>query len=142
MKPHVSWVLLSKRGTGWPLNPSIDVTVNLTLSRTKAMRRLKKGSRSHRNYPGRLRDWRRTRVIERIGSMAGAETINLLAIRAHSLPTKFSPEAFHQADSSSTGSSRVTDGSAPSSLVTIDGANAKDFDDASGPRTLRMAGGM
>ena len=80
--------------------------------------------------PGRLRDWRRTRVIERIGSMAGADTINLLAIRAHSLPTKFSLEACQQADSAQLAllGSRTDLRHIP--LVTIDGTDAKDFDDA------------
>lgn len=80
--------------------------------------------------PGRLRDRRRTRVVERIGSMKEANTIDQVAIRAHALPTKFSSEAIQQATSTQPVVLGMRTDLRHIPLVTIDGANAKDFDDA------------
>ncbi|MEE8499240.1 MAG: ribonuclease R [Kiloniellales bacterium] len=81
--------------------------------------------------PGRRRlGLREVRVIECLGEVGSASTLSLIAIHEHGLPTVFSPEA--QAEAAAAGpvelGTRVDLRAVP--LVTIDGADARDFDDA------------
>jgi len=78
---------------------------------------------------------RRARVIERLGSIDGAKAASLIAIHQQGLPTEFSPEALDQAARAKAApmklpgaGSRIDLREVP--LVTIDGADARDFDDA------------
>ena len=70
------------------------------------------------------------RVVERLGHTAEPRAVSLIAIHTHGLPTDFPPaairEAQHAAVPSLTGRSDLR--GIP--LVTIDGADARDFDDA------------
>ncbi|MFQ5772910.1 MAG: ribonuclease R [Kiloniellaceae bacterium] len=81
--------------------------------------------------PGRPRlGLREARVVERLGDLADPRNLSLIAIHEHDLPVDFPPEALTEAE----GAGRVApDGrtdlrAVP--LVTIDGPDARDFDDA------------
>jgi ribonuclease R len=73
---------------------------------------------------------REVRVTERLGALGDTHTLSLIAIHEHELPVEFSPEAL--AEAAATGPAelgkRVDLRALP--LVTIDGADARDFDDA------------
>ena len=73
---------------------------------------------------------REVRVTERLGALGDTHTLSLIAIHEHELPVEFSPEAL--ADAAAAGPAelgkRVDLRALP--LVTIDGADARDFDDA------------
>lgn len=70
------------------------------------------------------------RVVERLGHAEGARAISLITIHDHDIPTEFSPDGRRQADNAgpATMDDRVDLRDVP--LVTIDGADARDFDDA------------
>jgi ribonuclease R len=70
------------------------------------------------------------RVVERLGEAEGARSISLITIHDHDIPTKFSPDAWRQAESAGPAAmdGRLDLRTVP--LVTIDGADARDFDDA------------
>ncbi|MGE0658080.1 MAG: ribonuclease R [Reyranellaceae bacterium] len=72
----------------------------------------------------------RARILERIGSMNEPRTVSLIAIAAHDIPVDFGPEALRQAERCKAAplGERIDLRSVP--LVTIDGEDARDFDDA------------
>jgi ribonuclease R len=81
--------------------------------------------------PGRPRlGLREVRVTERLGALGDTHTLSLIAIHEHELPVEFSPEALDQAAAAGPAElgKRVDLRALP--LVTIDGADARDFDDA------------
>jgi len=70
------------------------------------------------------------RVLERLGDMGDARSVSLIAIRTHDIPVEFPERALAQAERArATARGRRTDlRGLP--LVTIDGGDARDFDDA------------
>jgi len=70
------------------------------------------------------------RVIERLGPMGDARAISLIAIHTHDIPTEFTPDALAEAAKARPVrlGRRVDLREVP--LITIDGADARDFDDA------------
>ncbi|MGE0154614.1 MAG: ribonuclease R [Reyranellaceae bacterium] len=72
----------------------------------------------------------RARILERLGSMQEPRTVSLIAIAAHDIAVEFGPEARRQAERVRPApmGERVDLRSVP--LVTIDGEDARDFDDA------------
>jgi ribonuclease R len=70
------------------------------------------------------------RIIERLGSMGDARSVSLIAIHTHDIPQDFSSAALDEADKARAAPlGRRTDlRNIP--LVTIDGEDARDFDDA------------
>ncbi|MGH6884722.1 MAG: RNB domain-containing ribonuclease, partial [Geminicoccales bacterium] len=74
-----------------------------------------------------LRD---VRVVERLGRMDSARALSLIAIHEHGLPTVFAAEALAEAEAAQPVplGERLDLRALP--LVTIDGADARDFDDA------------
>jgi len=70
------------------------------------------------------------RIVERLGDSANPRAFSLIAIHSHGIPTSFSPDALALAE----GAKPVTLGQRADlrtiPLVTIDGADARDFDDA------------
>ena len=73
---------------------------------------------------------RRARVIERVGAMSDPRTISLIAIAANDIPVDFPPAAVEEADRAHAAplGHRLDLREVP--LVTIDGEDARDFDDA------------
>ena len=80
--------------------------------------------------PGRHLGLPRARVTERLGDGDAPQSISLLAIHANFIPTLFSDAALAQADSARPAvlNGRADFRTIP--LVTIDGIDARDFDDA------------
>jgi ribonuclease R len=80
--------------------------------------------------PGRRLGPRQARVVERLGPMGDVRSISLVSILDHDIPSVFAKEALNEADSCGPAplKSRVDLRGIP--LVTIDGADARDFDDA------------
>ena len=70
------------------------------------------------------------KVVERLGGLDNHRALSLIAIHEHGLPTEFPDKALSEAESASpaTLDSRADLRDLP--LVTIDGADARDFDDA------------
>ncbi len=70
------------------------------------------------------------RVVERLGRMGEARSVSLLCLHAHEIPQHFPVEAVEQAEAATAVdlSGRTDLRAVP--LVTIDGADARDFDDA------------
>ncbi len=73
---------------------------------------------------------RRVKIVERLGRMGDASTISLVAIHQHGIPHEFPGDALAQAKAAKpvTLGKRTDLRDIP--LVTIDGADARDFDDA------------
>ena len=70
------------------------------------------------------------RVTERLGAMEAPGAISLLAIRDHGLPDRFPPEALAEAERLAAPGPDGRSDLRALPLVTIDGADARDFDDA------------
>ncbi len=70
------------------------------------------------------------RIVERLGRMGEARSVSLLCLHAHEIPQHFPVEAVEQAEAAAAVdlSGRTDLRAVP--LVTIDGADARDFDDA------------
>ena len=81
--------------------------------------------------PGGRLGLKPARVIERLGAMGDARSISLIAIHTHDIPQAFPPAAQQEADSArhTTRLGARTD-LRELPLVTIDGEDARDFDDA------------
>ncbi len=80
--------------------------------------------------PGRPLGLRSAKVVERLGSMDQPKAISLIAIHAAGIPTEFSEAALEQAKlAAATPIGERTD-LRRIPLVTIDGEDARDFDDA------------
>ena len=79
--------------------------------------------------PGRL-GIPRARIVERLGRSSDPGAVSLLAIASHEIPTEFPAAAIAEAEAAPppglAGRSDLRD----IALVTIDGADARDFDDA------------
>ncbi|NYZ11406.1 ribonuclease R [Azospirillum sp. RWY-5-1] len=70
------------------------------------------------------------RVVERLGSTAEPRAVSLIAIHGQGLPTVFDPAALRQAERATIPPLQDRIDLRPIPLVTIDGADARDFDDA------------
>ncbi|CCQ75160.1 ribonuclease R [Magnetospira sp. QH-2] len=80
--------------------------------------------------PGRPFGLRAAKVVECLGARAGARSATQIAIYSRGIPVDFPPEAIQQAEAAGPAElgSRTDLRDIP--LVTIDGADARDFDDA------------
>ena len=70
------------------------------------------------------------RVVERLGRMGDARSISLICIHAHDIPQEFSPEALADATRARATPLGKREDLRATPLITIDGADARDFDDA------------
>ena len=70
------------------------------------------------------------RVIERLGRMGDARSVSLIAIATHDIPHVFPPEAEAEAEAARAAPLDRREDLRAVPLVTIDGADARDFDDA------------
>ncbi len=80
--------------------------------------------------PGRRLGLKRARVIERLANTDGPRSISLITIFDHDIPTAFSEDAIAQAAAAGPAPLDGRDDLRAIPLVTIDGADARDFDDA------------
>lgn len=72
----------------------------------------------------------RARVVERFGKMDRAKNLSLIAINAHDIPHEFSEGALKQAKASAAAPLGDRTDLRDVPLITIDGEDARDFDDA------------
>ena len=80
--------------------------------------------------PGRRHGLARARVVERIGDTGDPHAISLIAIHAAGIPTHFPDAALQQAERARPAPDTDRTDLRDLPLVTIDGADARDFDDA------------
>ncbi len=73
---------------------------------------------------------RRARVVERLGAMDDPRAVSLIAIQTHDIPHRFREEALAQAEAATAAPLAGRTDLRALPLVTIDGADARDFDDA------------
>ncbi len=70
------------------------------------------------------------RVTERLGDVADPRNLSLIAVYEHDIPVEFSPEALAEAERVARAPRGAREDLRQVPLVTIDGADARDFDDA------------
>jgi ribonuclease R len=70
------------------------------------------------------------RVIERVGDSGNPRAFSLIAIHSYDIPSEFPAEAVSLAEAAQPVTLGVRDDLRPIPLVTIDGSDARDFDDA------------
>ncbi|MEO5374576.1 MAG: ribonuclease R [Alphaproteobacteria bacterium] len=80
--------------------------------------------------PGRHFGMRTARVAERLGGMDEPRSISLVAIHTHGIPNEFPSSALAQAADAGAAPLGDREDLRPLPLVTIDGEDARDFDDA------------
>lgn len=73
---------------------------------------------------------RQARVTERYGPVDGPHAFSMIAIAEHGIPHRFPPEALAEADNAKPAAPGKRTDLRQLPLVTIDGADARDFDDA------------
>jgi ribonuclease R len=72
----------------------------------------------------------RARIVERLGDMGDPRSISLIVIHTHGIPTEFPPPALEEASQSRAVSLGRRADLRGVPLLTIDGEDARDFDDA------------
>ena len=73
---------------------------------------------------------KQAKVVERLGDIANPRSISLIAIHSQDLPTVFSEAALEEAERAEKPTLEGRTDLRAIPLVTIDGADARDFDDA------------
>ncbi len=80
--------------------------------------------------PSRSYGLKSARVMERLGSMGDARSVSLVCIHTHDIPTEFPPGVVEQAEAAEAVPLGAREDLRRLPLVTIDGEDARDFDDA------------
>ena len=80
--------------------------------------------------PGKHLGLRRAKVVERLEGMDDPQAISLIAIHQNDIPFVFPPDAVAQAEQATAAPLAKREDLRALPLVTIDGADARDFDDA------------
>lgn len=80
--------------------------------------------------PGGVLGPRPARVVERLGAMGEPRSVSLICIHAHGIPDVFPPDALALAGKADAVALGAREDLRPVPLVTIDGEDARDFDDA------------
>jgi ribonuclease R len=80
--------------------------------------------------PHHLLGLKPARIIERLGAMGDARSVSLIAIHTHDIPQVFSPAALAEAERARPATLGTRTDLRDTPLVTIDGEDARDFDDA------------
>ncbi|MGI3777046.1 MAG: ribonuclease R [Janthinobacterium lividum] len=70
------------------------------------------------------------RVVERLGKMGDARSVSLICVHTHGIPTEFDPESVAEAEAARAVPLGERADLRDLGLVTIDGEDARDFDDA------------
>ncbi len=79
---------------------------------------------------GRRFGLRKVKIVERMEKSDGAGLFSMIAINEHDIPVDFSPAAVAKADAATAAPDTGREDLRDRPLVTIDGADARDFDDA------------
>ncbi|MDJ0389678.1 ribonuclease R [Roseomonas sp. E05] len=80
--------------------------------------------------PGRALGLRPARIVERLGRMDAPRAVSVLCIHAHGIPDHFPAEAVQEAEAAQPVALQGREDLREVPLVTIDGEDARDFDDA------------
>ena len=80
--------------------------------------------------PGRASGLRPARIVERLGRMDAPRAVSVLCIHAHGIPDHFPAEAVREAEAAQPVALQGREDLREIPLVTIDGEDARDFDDA------------
>jgi len=80
--------------------------------------------------PGRTYGLRMAKVLDRLGDTANPRAVSLICIHSHGIPTEWPPEAEDQAKAAGPAPLAGREDIRDVPLVTIDGEDARDFDDA------------
>ncbi len=80
--------------------------------------------------PGRAYGLKPARIVERLGRMGEARSVSLICIATHGIPQEFPPEALAEAKRARAAPLGRREDLREVPLVTIDGEDARDFDDA------------
>ncbi|MBB4287126.1 ribonuclease R [Roseospira goensis] len=80
--------------------------------------------------PGRTYGLKQARVLDRLGDTANPRAVSLICIHSHGIPTEWPPEAEDQAKAAGPAPLAGREDLRAVPLVTIDGEDARDFDDA------------
>jgi ribonuclease R len=79
---------------------------------------------------GRPLGLRQARIVERLGTGMGPKALSLITLHDHDIPMQFSGDALRQAKAAGPATMEDREDLRALPLVTIDGADARDFDDA------------
>lgn len=79
---------------------------------------------------GRRLGLRMARVVERLGASGGPKSVSLICIHENDIPLEFPPDALRQAEQAEAAPLGKREDLRSIPLVTIDGEDARDFDDA------------
>ncbi len=82
------------------------------------------------SLPGRRLGPRHARIVERLGPADGPNVVSLISIVENDIPTEFPPAAIKEAKATGPAPLDAREDLRQVPLVTIDGADARDFDDA------------
>ncbi|WP_404379990.1 ribonuclease R [Caenispirillum salinarum] len=80
--------------------------------------------------PGRRLGLRLAKVVERLGHTGQAKSVSLICIHENDIPVEFPPEALKQAEEAEAATLGRREDLRAIPFVTIDGEDARDFDDA------------
>ena len=80
--------------------------------------------------PSRMYGLKSARITERLGRMGDARSVSLVCIHTHDIPDVFPPAAIEQAEAAGPVALAGREDLRAIPLVTIDGEDARDFDDA------------
>ncbi len=80
--------------------------------------------------PGGAYGLKPAHITERLGNIGDARSVSLICIHTHDIPTEFSPEALADAKRARVTSLGKRTDLRETPLITIDGEDARDFDDA------------
>jgi ribonuclease R len=124
--------VLSKASNGWRLQSTNRRERGEYILHAKTRFELREGDLAVAETTGHNRRFgpKEAKLIEILGDMNAPRAVSLIAIATHDIPNEFSKEALAEADAAKpvTLGNRTDLRQIP--LVTIDGADARDFDDA------------
>ena len=122
---------IEKAGAGWRLRPT-DRRVKTDFSiDANSMGEAQPGELVLAEVtPQRRLGLPQVRIVERIGRLGDPRSASLIAIHAQGIPTEFAPEVLAQAAQAKPAPLGDREDLRGRPIVTIDGADARDFDDA------------
>ncbi|MEQ8194750.1 MAG: RNB domain-containing ribonuclease, partial [Rhodospirillales bacterium] len=80
--------------------------------------------------PGKPFGLRHAKIVERLDRLDGTKSISMIALHEHDVPIEFNPQALQDAKAATAAPLQDREDLRDLALVTIDGEDARDFDDA------------